>query len=447
MIKNKRIGMIIFAIIFCFLPLSTSYAHSGRTDSSGGHHDYQNKSGLGSYHYHHGYGPHLHPGGVCPYEGEQDVYVPPSPSISINNQPSELYIGDTSEFTCTVQNATNYNINVQSSNENIVKVNPDNTLTAVNEGDATITVSAAGLSQKFVVVVKPVQVSSIEINNAPTEIQLDNSQKLEANILPTNASNKNIVWTSENENIVKVTEDGMISGCSVGTTTITATANNGVKTVLPLKVYEVFPDKIETNIENIELECKETQLIKVKILPENANNKNYELQIKNTNLATVIDGQSIKAKRDGVTELEIITDNGISKKIPLKIYHIPVDSITIRDYTEYLSIPFSKNTIHQHSNLNINAVISPKNATYDEAIWESNNENVIDIRNNKMVINGFGYVTLTANTYDGITASIDLHVIDLNTIIFLAVECLFFGCIYTIIIIKNRKISYVSNKK
>ena len=42
-------------------------AHSGRTDSNGGHHDYKNKSGLGSYHYHHGYGPHLHPNGVCPY--------------------------------------------------------------------------------------------------------------------------------------------------------------------------------------------------------------------------------------------------------------------------------------------------------------------------------------------------------------------------------------------
>lgn len=45
-------------------------AHSGRTDSSGGHHDYKNKSGLGSYHYHcGGYPAHLHPNGVCPYAG------------------------------------------------------------------------------------------------------------------------------------------------------------------------------------------------------------------------------------------------------------------------------------------------------------------------------------------------------------------------------------------
>jgi len=56
---------------------SIGFAHSGRTDSSGGHRDNQNKSGLGSYHYHHGLGPHLHTGGVCSYETStsETVYV------------------------------------------------------------------------------------------------------------------------------------------------------------------------------------------------------------------------------------------------------------------------------------------------------------------------------------------------------------------------------------
>lgn len=46
----------------------TAQAHSGRTDSQGGHRDNKNASGLGSYHYHHGYSAHLHPNGVCPYD-------------------------------------------------------------------------------------------------------------------------------------------------------------------------------------------------------------------------------------------------------------------------------------------------------------------------------------------------------------------------------------------
>ena len=46
----------------------TAEAHPGRTDAQGGHHDYKNRSGLGSYHYHcGGYPAHLHPNGVCPY--------------------------------------------------------------------------------------------------------------------------------------------------------------------------------------------------------------------------------------------------------------------------------------------------------------------------------------------------------------------------------------------
>lgn len=51
----------------------TVSAHSGRTDSHGGHHDYKNVSGLGSYHYHHGYPAHLHENGVCPYDNPQPV--------------------------------------------------------------------------------------------------------------------------------------------------------------------------------------------------------------------------------------------------------------------------------------------------------------------------------------------------------------------------------------
>lgn len=68
--STKALSIIlIFSMVF---PLSL-LAHSGRTDSAGGHRDNKNVSGLGSYHYHHGYGPHLHPGGVCPYETASTV--------------------------------------------------------------------------------------------------------------------------------------------------------------------------------------------------------------------------------------------------------------------------------------------------------------------------------------------------------------------------------------
>lgn len=74
-------------ILFLFLALSLSFstlafAHGGRTDEYGGHHDYNNVSGLGSYHYHHGHEAHLHPNGVCPYEAESAPVEPAEPIVT-----------------------------------------------------------------------------------------------------------------------------------------------------------------------------------------------------------------------------------------------------------------------------------------------------------------------------------------------------------------------------
>lgn len=59
------LGVVIFTAAFTLI---IALAHGGRTDSSGGHRDNNNVSGLGSYHYHHGYSAHLHTNGVCPYD-------------------------------------------------------------------------------------------------------------------------------------------------------------------------------------------------------------------------------------------------------------------------------------------------------------------------------------------------------------------------------------------
>ena len=77
-------------------------AHSGRTDSSGGHHDYQNKSGLGSYHYHHGMPAHLHPNGVCPYSSSS------SKSSSSSSSSSKSTSSQTSKTTITTELMNSY---------------------------------------------------------------------------------------------------------------------------------------------------------------------------------------------------------------------------------------------------------------------------------------------------------------------------------------------------
>lgn len=59
----KRISVLLIAVLLLLLTVP-AYAHPGKTDANGGHH---NRS-TGEYHYHHGHPEHQHPGGVCPYD-------------------------------------------------------------------------------------------------------------------------------------------------------------------------------------------------------------------------------------------------------------------------------------------------------------------------------------------------------------------------------------------
>lgn len=76
----KKILLCLLTILLSAALVTSAIAHSGRTDSAGGHKDNKNASGLGPYHYHHGYGPHLHTGGVCPYDTPAVSTPAPAPA-------------------------------------------------------------------------------------------------------------------------------------------------------------------------------------------------------------------------------------------------------------------------------------------------------------------------------------------------------------------------------
>lgn len=91
--KKAFLSFITIFILFAMLT-TTAIAHSGRTDSRGGHKDNKNASGLGSYHYHcSGNPPHLHKDGVCPYKNSGSsttTPTPTTPSKSTTPQPGDV---------------------------------------------------------------------------------------------------------------------------------------------------------------------------------------------------------------------------------------------------------------------------------------------------------------------------------------------------------------------
>lgn len=86
----KRI-VLLFILFITFV--SSSFAHSGRTDSNGGHY---NRS-TGEYHYHHGYSAHQHLDGVCPYESNNSEVIDTTEEVLKVNDDDSQYINGLNE--------------------------------------------------------------------------------------------------------------------------------------------------------------------------------------------------------------------------------------------------------------------------------------------------------------------------------------------------------------
>lgn len=65
----KRIFCIVLSVLLLVILAVPVTAHSGRTDSSGGHYN----SSTGEYHYHHGESAHQHRNGKCPYDSSGEI--------------------------------------------------------------------------------------------------------------------------------------------------------------------------------------------------------------------------------------------------------------------------------------------------------------------------------------------------------------------------------------
>ena len=84
-----------------------------------------------------------------------------------------------------------------------------------------------GISIRPVQSVSSVSVTGIEIAPETLTINIDETSRLTATILPANASNRAVTWTSNDENVATVSSSGVVSGVSNGTATITATTLDG----------------------------------------------------------------------------------------------------------------------------------------------------------------------------------------------------------------------------
>lgn len=192
--KNKGKILSVLLIVLSLISIQiNAYAHSGRTDSSGGHKDNKNKSGLGSYHYHcGGHAAHLHTNGVCPYSSSKSSISSSSSSKSSSNTSS----------------------------------------------------SSSSKTTTTTTVPSTIHVTGIQINESINSIEVGESKKLTATITPYNATDKNITWKSSDESIATISSSGEVVAKKSGTINITASTSNGKTSTIKIDI------KKQTRIEN-----------------------------------------------------------------------------------------------------------------------------------------------------------------------------------------------------
>ena len=214
--KKSEIKIVsILLIILSIISMGTNlYAHSGRTDSNGGHKDNKNKSGLGSYHYHCGGNPaHLHPNGICPYSSSSSA----SKSSTTSGSSTQSKSGSSSGS--STQTKSGSSSGSSTSNKNNKLNSSANTKTTVT---TPTTIEATG----------------IKINENIEKLEVGENKILTATIIPDNATNKSITWKSSNESIASISTTGELIAKKQGTVDITATSSNGKESTLKITIEE-----------------------------------------------------------------------------------------------------------------------------------------------------------------------------------------------------------------
>ena len=391
MILQRLCSLITVAFLLISLPLS-AFAHSGRTDSSGGHKDNKNKSGLGSYHYHcGGYPPHLHDGGYCPYTD-----ILPS-GVRVNAEKTTLKLGEKVSISGSVypENAVNTSVSWNCSDESVIKLS-NGYIEAVGYGTAMITGTSFNDKVGTVrITVQEVAATSISIDkpaDISAEIYIGNTLSLAATITPSDVDNPQIVWTSSDNNIANVSEAGMITPLAAGNVIISAVTSNGIADAVEITVLEKVVESVEIeNGEELELLLEDTGKLSAVVLPADASFPGIVWASDKEDVLLIDKEGNVVARSCGTAHVTATASNGVSDSITVNVTEVVADRLEIR----------GERTVKIGSELDLEAIFYPADTTIQRVEWSTSADDIASVDENGHVTTySLGTVTVYAVAKD-----------------------------------------------
>jgi uncharacterized protein YjdB len=281
--------------------------------------------------------------------GTAQVTVVPVPVASVVVAPdtATLEVGQTGQLTAILRDAagnilTGREVEWSSSNQGVATVSQQGLITAVAQGKATITASSEGRSGTAQVTVVPVPVASVVVAPDTATLEVGQTGQLTA-ILRDAAGNiltgREVEWSSSNQGVATVSQQGLITAVAQGKATITASSEGrsgtAQVTVVPVPVASVVvaPDTAT-------LEVGQTGQLTA-ILRDAAGNiltgREVEWSSSNQGVATVSQQGLITAVAQGKATITASSE-GRSGTAQVTVVPVPVASVVVAPDTATLEV-------------------------------------------------------------------------------------------------------------
>jgi uncharacterized protein YjdB len=217
----------------------------------------------------------------------------------------------------TPQNATIRRYAWQSDRNNVATVSAAGVITAIAKGEAVISAITPrdGFKDEITITVlgPEIPVSSVELDKNALTLKEGGTGQFIVKITPDNATNKEVIWKSEDETVATVSQTGEVFAVAVGSTTVSVTSvsgNHEATATVAVISADIPITGVALNKTEIELLEGETEQMILIFTPADATNHQVTWNADDETVATVDDKGLIKAIAPGTTVITVTTDDG-----------------------------------------------------------------------------------------------------------------------------------------
>lgn len=250
-----------------------------------------------------------------PVSADTFIYPVAVTGVTLSQTEASLAVGETVTLTATVTPDYASDKVAWSSSDEAVATVKDGVVTAKGEGTATITVSSTdGTQSAACTVTVDTPVTGVTLSQTSATLQFGETLALTATVAPANATNKRVTWSSSNQDVATVDEDGVVTAKAAGTATITATtAVSGKKATCAITVTHIQVTGVTLSQTKATIDVGATLTLTATISPANASYKGVKWSSSNEAVATVDENGVVTAKAAGTATVTVTTDDGGKK--------------------------------------------------------------------------------------------------------------------------------------